>query len=79
MQCGIAVMHDLGVRIVSALLLSGALSFVAFLLFSILYPRKTAGASSVSRVPSTSLLQSMSDTSHVVRISGVREQGEYHY
>ena len=46
-------MHDLGVRIVSTLLLSGALVFVAFLLFSILYPRKAA-AWSVSPAPTAS-------------------------
>jgi len=47
-------MHDLGVRIVSALLLSGALLFVAFFLFSILYPRKAAAASPASQAPATS-------------------------
>jgi len=41
-------MPDLGVRIVSTFLLSGALVFVAFFLFSILYPRKAAGASPAS-------------------------------
>jgi YidC/Oxa1 family membrane protein insertase len=40
-------MHELGVRIASTLLISGALLFVAFLLFSILYPRKASAASSV--------------------------------
>ena len=37
-------MHDIGVRIASTLLLSGALLFVTFLLHSILYPRKAAAA-----------------------------------
>jgi YidC/Oxa1 family membrane protein insertase len=46
-------MHDFAVRIVSTLLLSGVLLFVAFLLFSILYPRKAA-ASAVSPAPSIS-------------------------
>jgi YidC/Oxa1 family membrane protein insertase len=37
-------MHDIGVRIVSAFLLSGVLLFVAFFLLSILYPRKAVAA-----------------------------------
>jgi YidC/Oxa1 family membrane protein insertase len=41
-------MHDLGARIVSTFLLSGALLFVAFFLFNILYPRKAAAASPAS-------------------------------
>ena len=41
-------MHDLGARFFSTLLLSGALVFGAFLLFSILYPRKAAAASPAS-------------------------------
>jgi hypothetical protein len=44
MQCRIAIVHDFGVRIVSSLLLSGALLFVAFFLLSILYLRKAAAA-----------------------------------
>lgn len=36
-------MHDLSVRIVSTLLLSGALLFVTFFILSILYPRKVMG------------------------------------
>jgi YidC/Oxa1 family membrane protein insertase len=44
-------MHDLGVRIVSTLLLSGVLLFVAFFLFNILYPRKAAAATPASRAP----------------------------
>ena len=47
-------MHDLGVRILSALLLSGVLLFVAFFLFSILYPRKAAAASLASAAPTAS-------------------------
>jgi YidC/Oxa1 family membrane protein insertase len=47
-------MHDLGVRIVSTLLVSGALLFVVFLLFTILYPRKTAAALPVSPAPTVS-------------------------
>jgi YidC/Oxa1 family membrane protein insertase len=47
-------MHDFGVRIVSTLLLSGALLFVAFFLFSILYPRKAAASSPASPVPAVS-------------------------
>jgi YidC/Oxa1 family membrane protein insertase len=46
-------MHDLGVRIVSTLLLSGALLFVAFFLFSVLYPRRSA-ASPASPAPTVS-------------------------
>ena len=37
-------MHDLGVRVLSTLLLSGALLFVAFFLYSILYPKKVEAA-----------------------------------
>ena len=44
-------MHDLGARIVSTLLLSGVLLFVAFFLFSILYPRKVAAASPAGAAP----------------------------
>jgi hypothetical protein len=44
-------MHDLGVRIVSTLLLSGVLLFVAFLLFSILYPRKAVAGNGGSPAP----------------------------
>jgi len=44
-------MHDLGVRIVSALLLSGSLLFVALFLGSILYPRKVAAASTARSAP----------------------------
>jgi len=44
-------MHDLGARIVSTLLLSGVLLFVAFFLFSILYPRKVAAASPAGAGP----------------------------
>ena len=47
-------MHDLGVRIISALLLSGALLFVAFFLFSVLYPRRSAAASPASPAPTVS-------------------------
>jgi YidC/Oxa1 family membrane protein insertase len=47
-------MHDLGVRIVSTLLLSGALLFVAFFLFSVLYPRRAAAALPASPVPTVS-------------------------
>src|ERR1039458_4423844 len=45
-------MHELGARIVSTFLLSGVLLFVAFFLFSILYPRKVAAASSAGTAPS---------------------------
>jgi YidC/Oxa1 family membrane protein insertase len=44
-------MHDLGVRIASTLLVSGVLLFVAFFLFSILYPRKVAAASPTGAAP----------------------------
>jgi YidC/Oxa1 family membrane protein insertase len=54
MQCRIAIMHDLGVRIVSTLLLSGVLLFVAFFLFGILYPRKAAAASPTSTASAVS-------------------------
>jgi hypothetical protein len=37
-------MHDFGVRTVYTLLFSGAAVFVAFFLFSMLYPRKAAAA-----------------------------------
>lgn len=37
-------MHDLSVRILSALLCSGVLLFVAFLIYSVLYPRKVHAA-----------------------------------
>ena len=37
-------MHDLGARILSTLLLGGALVFVAFLLYSILYPKRAEAA-----------------------------------
>ena len=47
-------MHDLGVRIVSTLLLSGVLLFVAFFLFGILYPRKAAAASPTSTASAVS-------------------------
>jgi membrane protein insertase Oxa1/YidC/SpoIIIJ len=47
-------MNDLGIRIVSTLLLSGALLFVGFFLFSILYPRKAAAASPANSVPAVS-------------------------
>jgi YidC/Oxa1 family membrane protein insertase len=47
-------MNDLGVRIVSTLLLSGALVFVAFFLFSILYPRKAAAAPPANPAPAIS-------------------------
>src|ERR1700688_1449805 len=38
------MMHDLGVRIASTLLVSGVLLFVAWFLFSVLYPRKAEAA-----------------------------------
>ena len=47
-------MHDLSVRIVSSLLLSGALLFVSFFLFSILYPRKAAAAPPPGTAPAVS-------------------------
>ena len=47
-------MHDLSVRIVSTLLLSGALLFVAFFVLSILYPRKVMGAPPARYVPEVS-------------------------
>jgi YidC/Oxa1 family membrane protein insertase len=47
-------MHDFGVRIVSTLLLSGVLLFVAFFLLSILYPRKAATPSPASPAAKTS-------------------------
>jgi len=37
-------MHDLEVRVASTLLFSGVLLFVAFLIYSVLYPRKVAAA-----------------------------------
>jgi YidC/Oxa1 family membrane protein insertase len=47
-------MHDLGVRIVSSLLLSGVLLFFAFFLLSVLYPRKVAATSPASTAPAVS-------------------------
>lgn len=47
-------MHDLGVRIVSTLLLSGVLLFVGFFLLSVLYPRKAAAASPANPAPAVS-------------------------
>ena len=47
-------MHDIGARIVSTLLLSGTLVFVAFLLFSVLYPRKVVAASPANSSPEVS-------------------------
>lgn len=47
-------MHDLGVRIVSTLLLSGGFLFVAFLLFSFLYPRKVTAATPTNSAPAVS-------------------------
>jgi YidC/Oxa1 family membrane protein insertase len=47
-------MHDLGVRIASTLLLSGALLLVTFFLWSIVYPRKAAAASSAGPGPQLS-------------------------
>lgn len=47
-------MHDLGARILSAFLLSGALVFVAFFLFSMLHPRKAAAALPASPSPAIS-------------------------
>jgi YidC/Oxa1 family membrane protein insertase len=45
-------MHDLGVRIVSTLLLSGVLLFVAFFLYSILHPNKVNAAALAPAVSS---------------------------
>ncbi|HTX33458.1 MAG TPA: YidC/Oxa1 family membrane protein insertase [Bryobacteraceae bacterium] len=45
-------MHDLGARILSALLCGGALLFVALFLFSLLHPRKAAAASPAGPPPS---------------------------
>ena len=47
-------MHDLGIRILSAFLLSGVLLFVAFFLLSILYPRKVAAAPPASQATEVS-------------------------
>jgi YidC/Oxa1 family membrane protein insertase len=47
-------MHDLFARIVSVLLWSGALLFVAFFLVGILYPRKLAAASPANAAPAVS-------------------------
>src|SRR5580704_14841158 len=47
-------MHDLGVRFVSTLLLSGALLLVTFFLWSIVYPRKAAAISSAGPGPQLS-------------------------
>ncbi|SPE42316.1 Membrane protein insertase YidC (fragment) [Candidatus Sulfopaludibacter sp. SbA3] len=44
-------MHDVGARLISTLLLSGALLFVSFLVFSVLYPRKVLAASPASGAP----------------------------
>jgi YidC/Oxa1 family membrane protein insertase len=45
------IMHDIGVRILSALLLSGTLLFVSFVLFNLLYPRRAVAAPSASAAP----------------------------
>src|SRR5271169_4376082 len=45
-------MHDLGVRIVSTLLLSGVLLFAAFFLYSIVYPKKVQAAAPAPTVSS---------------------------
>jgi len=45
-------MHDIGVRIFSALLSSGVLLFVAFLIYSVLYPRKVHAAAAAGPAPS---------------------------
>lgn len=45
-------MHDLSVRILSALLCSGVLLFVAFLIYSVLYPRKVHAAAPAGPAPS---------------------------
>jgi len=47
-------MHDLGVRVVSTLLLSGVLLFAAFFLYSILYPRRAAATSPSEAAPTVS-------------------------
>jgi hypothetical protein len=44
-------MHDLGARILSAILLSGGLVFLAFFLFSILHSRKAAAAEPAGPAP----------------------------
>ncbi len=44
-------MHDIGARIVSILLLSGALLFVAVFVMSVLYPRKATAASAAGTAP----------------------------
>lgn len=44
-------MHDFAVRILSALLFSGALLFVAFFVFHLLYPRRAAAASPAHSAP----------------------------
>ena len=46
-------MHDIGVRILSALLCSGVLLFVAVLIYSVLYPRKVHAAAAAGPAPIT--------------------------
>ena len=45
-------MHDLGVRVLSTLLLSGAVLFLSFFLFSVLYPRRASAAQPAPSVSS---------------------------
>lgn len=47
-------MHDVGVRILSTLLLSGVLLFVAFFLLTIFYPRRATAAAPARPVPEIS-------------------------
>lgn len=47
-------MNDFAARIASTLLVSGVLLFVAFFLYSILYPRSVAAASAAGAIPTAS-------------------------
>jgi YidC/Oxa1 family membrane protein insertase len=59
-------MHEIGVRVISTLLLSGILLFVAFLLMTVLYPRKVAAASPAG---AAAVISSRSDTGYLAPIA----------
>jgi membrane protein insertase Oxa1/YidC/SpoIIIJ len=48
-------MHDISVRILSTLLCSGVLLFVAFLIYSVLYPRKVHAESAAGPSPAIAM------------------------
>jgi YidC/Oxa1 family membrane protein insertase len=60
-------MHDLGVRIVSALLLGGVLLFVGFFLFRVLYPRRAVAASSAK--PATTISTQPKDYGYLALVA----------